>query len=239
MSSFLFSPLCLDPLRGILDFTTDVKPFHTKVIQAGISLAFADVLRVEVREQLHSDIEQLLHLHRGNCNTEQILCVSDGFESEVYDDEIGFEPTMRYTTAEFPVGTPTVGMLNFVGYSAVGNPVFIVLEECSAPYPECPEGFEVYGYDQALFDNTDPECVRTCNGVYVDTCSTPGTPCTDRSPTTLASVFLESLLIEDNTGVVLLEAFGSTQYSTIYGYNPDTNTTEIVYTSDNEKIYLG
>lgn len=238
MSSFLFSPLCLDPLQGILDFTTDVKPFHTKVIQAGISLSFADVMRVEVREQLHSDIEQLFHLHRGSCTIEQVPCVSDGFESEVYDDEVGFEPTIRYTTAEFPVGTPTVGMLNFVGFSAVGNPVFIVSEECDTPSPVCPEGFEMYGYDQALFDDTDPECIRTCNGVYIDSCPTPTLPCADRSPTTLASMFVESLLVEDETGV-LLEVFGSTQYSTIYGYNPSTQATEIVYASNSEQVYLG
>jgi hypothetical protein len=85
MSSFLFSPLCLDPLQGILDFTADVKPFHTKVIQAGISLSFFDAMTVGVREQLHSDIEQLFHLHRGNCSIEPLPCVSDGFESEVYD----------------------------------------------------------------------------------------------------------------------------------------------------------
>lgn len=238
MSSFLFSPLCLDPLQGVLEFTADVKPFHTKVIQAGISLSFTDTMAVGVREQLHSDIEQLFHLHRGNCNIEQTPCVSDGFESEVYDDEVGFEPTIRYTTAEFPIGTQTTGMLNFVGYSAVGNPVFIVLDECTTPPPPCPDGFEMYGYDQALFDDTDPDCINTCNGVYINSCSTPTTPCADRSPTTLASVFVESLLVEDDDGI-LLEAFGSTQYSTIYGYNPSTQATEIVYTSDNQQVYLG
>lgn len=238
MSSFLFSPLCLDPLQGVLDFTVDIKPFHTKIIQASISLAFADTMRVGTREQLHSDIEQLFHLHRGNCITPQPICLSDGFESEVYDDEIGFEPTIRYSTAEFPVGTPTVGMLNFVGYSASGNPIFIVLEECIAAIPPCPDGFEMYGYDQALFDGTDPECEITCNGVYSDSCPTPDMPCDDRSPTTLSSVIEESLIIEDDYGIIL-EAFGSTQYSTIYGYNPSTQTTEIVYTSDNEQVYLG
>jgi hypothetical protein len=164
--------------------------------------------------------------------------VSDGFESEVYDDEIGFEPTIRYTTAEFPVGTPTVGMLNFIGFSARGNPVFIIPEECDIPPPVCPDGFEMYGYDQALFDSTDPDCLDTCNGVYADSSSTPTIPSINQSPTTLASMFIESLLVEDELGV-LLEVYGSEQYSTIYGYNPTTGTTEVVYESNGEQVYLG
>lgn len=234
MSSFLFSPLCLDPLQGMLDFTTDVKPFRTKVIQAGVSLTFTDTMNVSVREYLLSDIEQLFHMHRGVCTTPPVPCVNDGFESEVYDDEVGFEPTIRYTIAEYPVGTPTVGMLNFVGFSAAGNPVFIVADECLIPDTTCLEGFELYAYDQADFDGEDPECVRTCNGAYVDKCSTPGPTCTDYSQTTLASTFAEFLTIEDDTGTIL-DVTGSTLFTPIYAMN--NTATEMVVTPTGQPVW--
>jgi hypothetical protein len=222
----------------MLDFTADVKPFRTKVIQAGVSLTFAETMTVGVKEYLLSDIEQMFHTHRGNCVVEPVPCVNDGFESEVYDDEVGFEPTIRYTMAEYPIGTPTVGMLNFVGFSAAGYPVFIVAEECLAPDTACPEGFELYGYDQTYFDGDDPECLRTCNGAYVDSCSTTAPICTDHSPTTLASTFAEFLTIEDETGV-LLDVTGAIPYLPIYGYNPNTATVEIIYSSANQTVYPG
>lgn len=238
MSSFLFSPLCLDPLQGVLDFTADVKPFRTKVVQAGISILFSDTIRLSVKEELFFDLEQLFHTHRGNCVTAPIPCVEDGFESEVFDDELGFEPTIRYTTAEYPIGTPTVGMLNFIGFSAAGNPVFVVAEECVIPDPPCPEGFEMYPYDQAYFDFTDPDCIDTCNHVYVGPCSENNAICADNSPTTIATTFAEYLTIEDDDGIIL-NITGSEIFEPIYATDRISNTIQIVTTGANQAVYHG
>jgi len=241
MSSFLFSPLCLDPLQGILDFTADVKPFHTKVVQAGVSLSFSDTMKVSIREQLLSDIEQLFHTHRGNCAVEPVPCTTDGFESEVFDDEFGFEPTIRYTLAEYPQGTPTVGMLNFVGFSAAGNPVFVVAEDCPPLDPICPEGFELSSYDQAYFDGADPDCLATCNDTTVGPCSTPAAKCADVSPTTLATTFAEELeIIDMTTGVVQANVIGSTPFLPIYAHNLTIkHDLEIVRDVDGQVVFYG
>ncbi len=239
MSSFLFSPLCLDPLQGVLDFTTDAKPFHTKVVQAGVSLTFTETMRVSAKEYLFGDIEQLFHTHRGNCVVEPVPCTSDGFESEVYDDGFGFEPTIRYTLAEFPVGTPTAGDLNFVGYSAAGNPVFVVAEDCIEPDTACPEGFELSPYDQAYFDYADPDCLRTCNDVYIDACSVTSAICSDISQTTLATTFAETLTIEDDNGVIL-DMTGSIPFLPIYARSlVVADVFEVVKTGERQVVYNG
>ena len=240
MSSFLFSPLCLDPLTGVVDFTSDAKPFHTKVVQAGVTISFADSIKIAFTEQLYMDLDQLFHTHTGGCKTEPVPCTSDGFESEVYDDEFGFEPTLRYTLAEYPVGTPTVGQLNFVGYSAHGNPVFVVAELCADPEPPCPEGFETSPYDIAYYDFSDPECIDSCNNVYVGPCSQPTTTasCTDNTPTTLATTFAEFLTIEDDNGIIL-DIKGSIPFDPIYAHNPVAVTNLEVVTAGNQVLYHG
>lgn len=98
MSSYLFSSSCLDPLQGVLDFVSDVKPFRTKVIQAGVSITFSDSFAVAIVERWQDtsnaawisgaqfDIDQTFNLHTGNCTiTDADSCLLlDGFESEGY-----------------------------------------------------------------------------------------------------------------------------------------------------------
>jgi hypothetical protein len=206
MSSYLFSPICLNPLQGILDFTSDVKPFRTKVVEAGISLSFSDEIKLGITEQLLLDVDQLFHRHVGNCYVPPVPCVTDGFESEVYDDTFGFEPTIRYDTIELSLSTPTTDVLNFVGYGASGLPVFVVGYECLTSDTICPEGFEMVEYDVALFDYADPECLDTCNYTMVGKCTTGnGGVCTDISSTTIGASFTEALSIVDDQGVELMD----------------------------------
>ena len=241
MSSYLFSPLCLDPLTGVIAFTADAKPFRTKIVQADISILFTDTIKVAITEQLHFNVDQLFHTHTGNCKTEPISCTSDGFESEVYDDfGLGFEPTISYTIAEYPPTAPTAGQLNFIGYSAAGTPVFVVPEMCGDPESSCPEGFETSSYDIADFESSDPECTDTCNHVYVGPCSSqsPGAMCTDASPTTLSTTFAEFLTITDGP-IVYLDMLGSLPFNPIYAYDPAAVINLDVVTVDNQALFPG
>jgi len=87
----------------------------------------------------------------------------------------GFEPTIRYDIVEqiAPDVTYSVTNPNFIGYSAKGNPIFVVVPDCTEPPSACPEGFEEYSYDLSAFESYDDECIETCNGTYIGSCTPP------------------------------------------------------------------
>jgi hypothetical protein len=125
MSSFLFSNACLDPLQGVLDFTSDAKPFRTKVVQAEISVAFIDSFTTKFVDTLEIEIDQLFHMHRGICKQAPVPCViSDGFESEPFGDPNLLGDTPVVATLLYP--TTLYGEQGVNGVALVNNDVVIV-----------------------------------------------------------------------------------------------------------------
>jgi hypothetical protein len=85
VSSLLFSPTCLNPLQGLVDFAKEVKPFHTKILETTQSFAFRDDIEGEVTETLYKLIEQRFNLHRDDCVPDSTPCYLQGFEVGLFD----------------------------------------------------------------------------------------------------------------------------------------------------------
>jgi hypothetical protein len=123
VSSLLLSPTCLSPIDGLVDFAREVKPFHTKILDTGITLAFRDSIAGGITEQYHALIEQRFDYAMGVCFPDILPCDNQGFEVELFDD-MGFEPTTKYEVklehSEYPTGT----------YNVHGNPLFYHFNLC-------------------------------------------------------------------------------------------------------------
>jgi hypothetical protein len=239
MSSYLFSPSCLDSLRGVLDFISDVKPFRTKVVQAAVTIAFTDAMQVSMQEELFLEIEQLFHAHRSNCRPPSSSCPDGGFEAYPFEDDLGLEANSNYNTMEIPLGAPVPPNSTLFGYSAHGNPVYIIVPPCPPPEPACYEGYDVDTFEEALFESTTVECEETCNHAVIGPCITtaPNGNCAEISPTTISTVFTEFLLIEDGAEVVF--ELGSTNPAAIYTYDPTFMKVLPVTVNDGELVFNG
>ncbi len=116
-NSLLFSPTCLNPLEGLVDFTLDVKPYHTKLLETGVLVRFDDLIKINIDEHKLSLIELLLNTHMGICDVPTMW--AQGFENEPYEEDqllgsygnsmsvgLGFEPTTTYEITNEDTGYP-------------------------------------------------------------------------------------------------------------------------------------
>lgn len=104
MTNSLILTSCANPLTGLIDFVTDVKPFPTKIFETGVFLQFDDTIRCTLLEQKVSLIELNLDYHRGLCLFPSAF--NQGFENEIFDVD-GFEPTLSYTLVTENTGFPS------------------------------------------------------------------------------------------------------------------------------------
>lgn len=242
MSSYLFSATCNDPLQGTLDFTIAAKPFRSKIIEAGISIVFNEQpLNVRLVETFTLLVSQQINLHRGNCVTLPTPCWDDGFEVDPFEDSFGFEPTRRVdvlgnvigATVDCDTVTAVVCGSGFedAGYSQQ------LLEDSD---PECTStcGEILYGPCTTTkgtvpsieflpsLNNTKGDGYIVGARMYVwnsvawiDNGLASEYMCTDRSPTTLATSFTETLMIEDMTDdFVVLNMVGAIAKSIVVSY---------------------
>ncbi len=95
MSSLLFSPTCLSPIQGLVDFVTEVKPFRTKIFETGVMISVDDAIRTKVIETVNVLVESKFNYHQGLCEFPEPACIVQGFEHNLFDDS-GFEPSHAF-----------------------------------------------------------------------------------------------------------------------------------------------
>jgi hypothetical protein len=176
MSSLLFSTTCLNPIQGLIDFTLDTKPFHTKILTAGVQVLFEDNMDVDLSEESLFTIHQNFNLHTDHCVQPPDCCIIQGLETSVIEDSMGLEYVGDYSIVSDPYGLQIDSTTNttrrpiqwFIGYNSAGIPVFYDFPHCDIE-PKinvsdsfCAIGFEVYPYETDGYEFSDPKCEVYC-----------------------------------------------------------------------------
>jgi hypothetical protein len=195
----------------LVDFTLDAKPFHTKILSAGIQINFSDDLNVAPEEDFFSIVHLGFNLHTDNCDQPPDCCVMQGLETTVLED-LGIEmDSPIYSIITDPRGldinpetnAPYRNPLWYIGLSSGGVPVFYDFPMCdveptiSTTMPGCEIGFEVYPYETTGYEFGDPLCEVYCE------------------PQPACETGLERELLESN----LLES-GTIDCEAVCGYQP-------------------
>jgi len=93
----------LDPVQGLIDYTNDIKPYHTKVIEALIEYVGQDTLSVSVFEDFAFTIESLYEFD-GN-----YICLIGGYGTPYFGDPENLlvsSPDVSKTILEYPAIGP-------------------------------------------------------------------------------------------------------------------------------------
>lgn len=164
-------------MQGLVDFVLDSKPFHTKILSAGIHITFTDDLDVTMEEDFQLTVHQNFNLHTDHCIQPPVCCEIQGYETFVWEDERGYAFLKSYWFVSDPIGldiNPSTGQTNrnlewFVGYNSSGIPVFYEFPECNIDEPTlntadptCEIGFEVYPNETNGYEYADPSCELYC-----------------------------------------------------------------------------
>lgn len=123
-NSLLFSPTCLDPLQGLIDFVGATKPYHTKIFDTGVTFSFRDDIVAVLSEDFHTVVESTFNTHRGECEPDTAVCPNEGFEVNVWEDDVGYEPTKLFSTTNIPNDFPTHTR------SVLGEPLYYEVDAC-------------------------------------------------------------------------------------------------------------
>jgi len=93
----------LDPVQGLIDYTNDIKPYHTKVIEAVIEYIGREAIAVSVFEYFDFTIEALYEFD-GN-----YICLIGGYGTPYFGDPVNIlvsSPDVSKTISEYPaIGT--------------------------------------------------------------------------------------------------------------------------------------
>ncbi len=93
----------LDPVQGLIDYTNDIKPYHSKVIEALIEYVGQETINVSVFEDFDFTIEALYEFD-GN-----FICLLGGYGTPYFGDPENIvisSPDVTKTILEFPaIGT--------------------------------------------------------------------------------------------------------------------------------------
>jgi len=93
----------LDPVQGLIDYTNDIKPYHSKVIEALIEYVGVDTVAVTVFETFEFDIAMLYEFD-GN-----FVCLQGGYGTPSFGDPANIlilSPDPAKTVLEFPAIGP-------------------------------------------------------------------------------------------------------------------------------------
>jgi len=89
----------LDPVQGLIDYTNDVKPYHSKVIEALIEYVATDFIEVVVLDTLAIDFELIYKFD------ENLFCGVGGFGTPSFGDPLDIivsSPDISQTLQEYP-----------------------------------------------------------------------------------------------------------------------------------------
>lgn len=85
--------MCANPLTGLLEYAQVVKPYRTKILEAGMTLRFRDDVRVQITERQLNLIEITHNLSCGSCELVEPQLGLGGFESEPFGEELTLLPS--------------------------------------------------------------------------------------------------------------------------------------------------
>lgn len=108
----------------MIDFVGATKPYHTKIFDTGVKLSFRDEVVAVLSDTLHLVVESTFNTHRGVCEPDVQPCIDEGFEVNVWDDSLGFEPTRHFSIVKTPTPFPTHQV------SVLGEPLFYEIDPC-------------------------------------------------------------------------------------------------------------
>jgi len=89
----------LDPVQGLIDYTNDVKPYHSKVIEALIEYVATDFVEIVVLDTLAIDFELIYTFD------ENLFCGIGGFGTPSFGDPLDIivsSPDISQTLQEYP-----------------------------------------------------------------------------------------------------------------------------------------
>jgi len=99
----------LDPVQGLIDYTNDIKPYHTKVIEAVIEYVGQETIDVSVFEDFDFTLEVLYEFDG------TYICLAGGYGTPYFGDPVNIM-----------VSSPDVSK-TALDYPAIGTGFFIVL----------------------------------------------------------------------------------------------------------------
>lgn len=154
----------------------DSKPFHTKILSAGIHISFTDDIDVSMLESTGTIIHSNFNLHTDHCYQPPDCCEIQGLETFVLDDDRGLEYINTYSIVSDPLGLvidSTTGQTRrpiswLIGPNSSGVPTFYDFPNCTIEPtvngldPACDIGFEVHPYETEGYEFADPECEVYC-----------------------------------------------------------------------------
>jgi len=89
----------LDPVQGLIDYTNDVKPYHSKVIEALIEYVSTDIAEVVVFDTLAIDFELIYKFDK------DLFCGDGGYGTPSFGDPLDIivaSPDVSKTLQEYP-----------------------------------------------------------------------------------------------------------------------------------------
>lgn len=156
----MFSPSCMSPVDGLVEFTKETKPFRTKILESEVFVEVEDKIHVRITESNLQLLESTHNYHTGICDTIPTIesCVIQGYECEPYGEQFirinngteiivggGYEPTLHWETTttrtDFPMGK----------IDAYGRQLYYDFKSC-ANVDETD-----YEYDKCVFPNVPSE----------------------------------------------------------------------------------
>lgn len=138
----------LDPVKGLVDYVNDIKPYHTKVIESLVEYIGTDAVDVRITEEFHLGIELLFTV--GNPFCEDVIVNIDGQTVITTKREV----VTNVKQASTPEGSPPIFPFIYDFYGTIVRLNGYLQQEITALTPD--GDYILSGINEITFVNPTP-----------------------------------------------------------------------------------